>query len=305
MLEIDLARFSSINHKPLTELNHLSYMKTKFLSPILMLSAASILWVGCERDERLSQGSNEEEEQVVESAAESEDASDDALEIVAQTETHLANTADRAVTTCATVSKDADRKQVTIDFGDGCQGPYGRERKGKIIVTYSGAVGDSLANRVITFDNYYVNNRSITGTIELRDVAINEDGNLQSTKKLVDVKVSFPNGEYVILNGSRTRELISGYADNDPANNVYRITGTLSGQTTTGRTFTQEITTPVISNWACAANGSFARVSGVVELTTLGGYAARKRLVDYGDGQCDNVVTITTYRRTFTVTVAD
>jgi len=280
-------------------------MKTKFLRQILLLSVASLMMVACERDERMSQGSSEEEEQALESASVSEDASDDALEIVAQTETQIGSADGRVSTTCATVTKDKEQKTVTIDFGDGCVGPYGRERKGKIIITYSGVVGDSLANRIITFDGYFVNNKAITGTIELRDIAINEAGNLQSTKRLVDLKITFPNGEYVVFNGSRTRELISGYADDDPTNNIYRITGSVSGQSTTGRSFTQEITTPIISDWSCAAHGNFARVSGVVEITTLSGYMSRKRVVDYGDGQCDNTITVTTYRRTYTATVAE
>jgi len=280
-------------------------MKTKFLRQILLLSVASLMMVACERDERMSQGSSEEEEQALESASVSEDASDDALEIVAQTETQIGSADGRVSTTCATVTKDKEQKTVTIDFGDGCVGPYGRERKGKIIITYSGVVGDSLANRIITFDGYFVNNKAITGTIELRDIAINEAGNLQSTKRLVNLKITFPNGEYVVFNGSRTRELISGYADDDPTNNIYRITGSVSGQSTTGRSFTQEITTPIISDWSCAAHGNLARVSGVVEMTTLSGYMSRKRVVDYGDGQCDNTITVTTYRRTYTVTVAE
>ncbi|MEJ1236577.1 hypothetical protein WBG78_00525 [Chryseolinea sp. T2] len=280
-------------------------MKIKFLKSILTVAVVSFAMVACERDERFSQGSDEEEEQAVESASVSDDASDDVLEVVGQVETQMAASGGRTYASCATVTKDKENKIITIDFGDGCVGPYGRERSGKIFVAYSGIVGDSLSNRIITFENFFVNHKGVTGTVELRDIEINDAGNLQSTKKLVDLKITFPNGEYVVYNGSRTRELISGYADNDPSNNVYRITGSISGQSTTGRSFTQEITTPIIANWACAAEGNFARVSGVVEMTKLNGYVARKRIVNYGEGECDNVITITTFRRTFEVTVAD
>lgn len=267
-----------------------------------MITAALVM-VACERDERFSQGSDEEEEQTLESASLGEDASDDVLEVAGQVETQMANAGGRmSGDACATVTKDTENKTVTIDFGDGCVGPYGRERSGKIIIAYSGVVGDSISNRIITFENYFVNHREVSGTIGLRDIAINDAGNLQSTKHLADLKVTFPNGEYVVFNGSRTRELLSGYADNDPSNNVYKITGSISGQSTTGRSFTDEITTPIIANWSCAAVGNFARVSGVVEMTRLGGYVARKRLVNYGDGECDNIVTVTTFRRTYVVT---
>lgn len=278
-------------------------MKTRFSRLILMTIAGGLMLAACEREERYSQGSDQEEEQTIESASVSEDVSDDALEIAGQAETEIADAGGRIASVCATVTRDNENKQITVDFGDGCVGPYGRERKGKIIITYSGVVGDSLANRIITFEDYFVNNVGVTGVIELRDIALNDAGNLQSTKKLTDLKATFPNGEYVIFNGSRTRELISGYADADPLNNVYRITGSVSGETTTGRSFTHVITTPVVANWACAGEGGFARVSGVVELTRLSGYASRTRVVDYGDGSCDNTITITTFRRTYVVTI--
>jgi hypothetical protein len=280
-------------------------MKTKILKSILTIISAATIMVACERDERFSQGTDEEEEQTLQSASVSEDASDDALEVVGQIETQMSHAGGRSAAICATVTKDTDNKTITIDFGAGCVGPYGRERSGKIIVAYSGIVGDSLSNRIVTFEDYFVNNKEISGTIELRDIEINDGGNLQSTKKLVDLKIAFPNGEYVVFNGSRTRELISGYADSDPSNNVYKITGSVSGQSTTGRIFTHEITTPIIADWSCAAGGNFARVSGVVEMSSLGGYVARKRTVSYGEGECDNIITVTTFRRTYAVTIAE
>jgi hypothetical protein len=280
-------------------------MKTKFLKSTLTVIIAAIVTVACEHDERFSQGTDEEEEQTLQSASVSEDASDDALEVVGLIETQMSYTGGRMATACATVIADTENKTITIDFGAGCKGPYGRERSGKIIVAYSGIVGDSLSNRMITFEDYFVNNKGISGTIELRDIEINDGGNLQSTKRLVDLKVTFPNGEYVVFNGSRTRELISGYADNDPSNNVYKITGSVSGQSTTGRVFTHEITTPIIANWSCAEEGNFPRVSGVVEMTSLGGYVARKRIVSYGEGECDNIITLTTFRRTYTVSIVE
>jgi hypothetical protein len=278
-------------------------MKTKFLKPIYAIVIMAILAVACDQEDRMSQGTDEEEEQAVESSSVGEDASDDALEITSQVEGELTASGGRISSTCATVTNDTENNILTIDFGDGCVGPYGRTRKGKIIVAYSSVIGDEIANRIITFEDYFVNNKGVTGTIELRDISINASGNLQSVKKVVDLTISLPNGERVVFNGSRTRELISGYADDILSNNIYKITGTISGQSTTGRSFTLEITEPIIADWTCAALGNFARVSGTVEMTKLGGYVSRKRTVDYGDGDCDNVITVTTFRRTYEVSV--
>jgi len=281
-------------------------MKTKFLKSIYALSlVAGLMLMACDPEDSLRQGSDEEEEQTLESASVAEDATDDALEVAYEIEADLAtleggrkNTGD-----CPTVTKDTENKKIIVDFGDGCIGPHGRERSGKIIIAYSGEIGDSIANRIITFENYFVNNKGITGTIELRDIEVNDDGNLQSTKRLLDLTITFPNGESLVFNGSRTREWLSGSGDGNPSNNVYRITGTIQGESTTGRSFTHEITVPIISDWSCAAAGNFARISGRVEMTKLGGYKNRKRIVDYGDGTCDNVITIITIRRTYTVAV--
>jgi hypothetical protein len=281
-------------------------MKTTFFKPIsAVLFAASVL-ASCEREDAMQQGTDQEEEQIVESASVSEDASDDALEITAYAEAQLVSSGGRVNNElCAVITHDELNKKIIIDFGEGCVGPYGRERRGKIIITYSHVIGDSIANRIITFEEYFVNNRGVSGTIELRDISINAQGNLQCTKRLVDLTITYPNGERVVFNGSRIREWLAGAGDDDRFNNIYRITGSVQGRWTTGRTFTHEIVEPIIADWSCAAKGNFARVAGVVEVTRLGGYKDRKRTVNYGDGDCDNVIVITTFRRTYSLTILD
>lgn len=281
-------------------------MKTKlFKNGLIIFAFFSFCMFSCEDSEK-NQGSELEEEQTLETVSVGENESDDALEVVYLAEKDIESSGGRiASNLCAVITHDEVNKTITIDFGDGCTGPYGRERRGKIIIQYSSEIGDSLANRIITFEDYFVNNRGISGTIELRDISVNEDGYLQSTKRLIDLKITFPNGESITLNGSRTREWMEGRGDDDPSNNVYRLTGSVNGISTTGRTFTHEIVEPIIADWSCAAQGNFARISGVVEMTKLGGYINRKRRVEYGDGTCDNVIRIVTFRRSYTIMVSN
>ena len=75
----------------------------------------------------------------------------------------------------------------------------------------------------------------------------------------------------------------------------------MSGVSSGGRSFTQDIISPVRTNFYCASLGDFARSQGVVELTVLEGYPNRKRTVDYGNGVCNNTITIETFRRTYGV----
>lgn len=277
-------------------------MKTKFLKLIAFgFIAALFVFTACQDDD--TNGSATEEEQILESVSVDENETDDVLQIAYIAEADVSSGGRVATTLCATVTHDEVNKQIIIDFGDGCVGPYGRTRSGKIIVTYSTELGDNIANRIITFDEYFVNNKQITGTIELRDVSINNDGKYQSTKKLVDLKITFPNGESITFNGSRTREWLEGYGDEDPANNVFRLTGSVTGVSTTGRSFTHEIVEPIVVDWSCAAAGNFARVAGVTEMTKLGGFVDRKRRVEYGDGDCDKSIRIITFRRSYTITI--
>lgn len=243
-----------------------------------------------------------DEEAITENSAVGDNEADDASQISYSAEFDAkGGRSEKSLPACAVVTNDKAQKVLTIDFGTGCVGAYGRTRSGKIIMLYSSTLGDSLANRTITFDNYKVNNKSVTGMIELRDISKNPAGNLQSTRRVTDLKITFPNGKFVTFNGSRTREWTEGAGDSNPDNNKYRITGTLTGVSSTGRTLTHEITTPVIVDFACAKLGNFARVAGVVETTKVGGFGERKRTVDYGDGTCDNVITVKTFRRTYTI----
>jgi hypothetical protein len=285
-------------------------MKTIFFkSGLLATLLISFALSSC--DNELDLRSNDEEEaEIAENASVGENESDEVLEITEQVEASLDGslTAGRSATwnyPCATVTNDKTSRVITIDFGTGCIGPYGRERSGKVFIAYSGAINDGISNRIITFENYVVNNKGIAGSIELRDIATNDDGTVQSTKKLVALTISYPNGESMVYNGSRTRRWLEGIRDGDPANNVFEITGSVEGIATNGRTFTHRIVEPIISDWSCRAAGKFARVAGLVEIERLNGFVSRKRIVNYGSGECDNKITVTIGNRTFEITVVD
>lgn len=284
-------------------------MKMPFLkTSVALFLVALFALVSC--DNELDLRSNETEEaQLAEDASLGENETDDVLEMLDEVETSLdPSSGGRSASwsyACAEVTNNEQTKIITIDFGDGCVGPYGRQRRGKIFIAYSGTVNDGISNRIITFENYFVNNRGISGTIELRDISINTDETVQSTKRLTNLTVTFPNGRSIVYNGSRTRKWLEGVRDGDPSNNVFEITGSIEGVATNGRSFTHRIVEPIISDWSCRAAGNFARVAGVVEVERLRGFVNRKRTVDYGDGTCDNQITVTIGSRTFVVTVQE
>lgn len=266
---------------------------------ILCIAVAA---TSCSDDEALMDNETQEAE-MAQYASVGENESDDILEVLDQAEMSLeGDEAGKVSALCAVITNDEENNILTIDFGTGCVGPYGRTRSGKIIVAYSGTVNDGISNRIITFENYTVNNRGVTGSIELRDITVNEDGTISSTKRLVGLTVTFPNGQFVSYTGSRTRLWTEGVRDGDPSNNVFEITGSVEGTWSNGRRFTHTITETIVSNWACAAQGGFARVAGVVEVERLDGFVKRKRITRYGNGTCDNTIVVIIGTRTFEIT---
>ncbi len=274
-----------------------------FLKTSLMAIACIALAVtSCSDDETLMDNETEEAA-MAELSSVGENESDDVLEVLDQVEISFGGDETGKVSEmCAVITNDTENNILTIDFGTGCVGPYGRTRSGKIIVAYSGTVNDGISNRIITFENYVVNNRAVTGSIELRDLTLNEDGTLSSTKKLVGLTITFPNGESVNFTGSRTRVWTDGVRDGDPFNNKFRITGSVDGVWSNGRTFRHRIVEPIVSDWSCAAEGGFARIAGVVEIERLRGFVKRLRKIYYGDGTCDNRIVVVIGTRTFEIT---
>lgn len=279
-------------------------MKTKLFFTLSVAVMCCLLLTSCLDDETLLDNEAEEAE-MVELSSVGENESDDALEVVNQVELSLGGTDETGRINdelCAVITNDSENKILTIDFGSGCIGPYGRTRSGKILVAYSGTINDGISNRIITFENYVVNNRGVSGSIELRDITINEDGTISSTKKLLALTITFPNGQFVSYTGSRTRLWTEGMLDGDPSNNVFEITGSVEGIWSTGHRFTHRITETIVSDWSCAADGGFARVSGEVVVERLGGFVNRKRITRYGDGTCDNRIVVIIGTREFVIT---
>ena len=251
-----------------------------------------------------------EEETIVQNAAIGQQLADDALDIVYQAEyllkKHPGVTTNfpTSTGTCGTIVNDTINKILIINYDTGCVAAIGGTHRGKIIVAYSSTLGDTTADRLVTFDQYVVNLKKVEGTVSLHDFAMLPDGAFVAVRTVTDFKVTFPNGTGITFNGSHDRVWTSGRGDNLATNNRYTFRGSMQGVSSTGRSFTQDITKPFIADFYCASKGFFARTYGIVELTGLTGYPDRKRTVDYGSDSTkyDNTVTVSTFRRTYGVT---
>lgn len=274
------------------------------LKVIVVLSMVSLVSLNSCKDDEQVDLSAQEEVAVVQQATVADNSVDEELE--AFDESIVASEGGRVgEDECPTVTRDEVAKTITLDFGTSCVGRYGRERSGKVVITYGGVFDDDMANRTVTFDNYYVNNNRIQGTILLRNINRNNEGHLTAERELVDYKVTFPGGDYYMINGSTTREWVEGENDGVRGNEVIEVTGSYEGINSNNVEFSRVITEPVRADFSCWTDGGFLRTQGVIEMTITNSARSRTRVLDYGDGSCDNSVTVTVNDRTYTITIED
>jgi hypothetical protein len=187
---------------------------------------------------------------------------------------------------CASVSvtpQNSFPKTIVIDFGAGCTSQDGITRKGKINIVLSDSVHHPGATAVMTFDNYYTENYKIEGTITWTNTST--PNGISWTRAIDDGKVTAPGGNHYWLHeGTKTVTQTAGA--NTPLNlldDVYSITGNHTVTNAAGKSRTATITEPLEKKTICH-NVS----KGKVKIEGPNHYA----IVDYGDGACDRVATI-------------
>ena len=190
------------------------------------------------------------------------------------------------VLSCATVVHDEENNVLTIDFGDGCEGPGGRVRVGKIIVSYNLRKLEPGAYREVTFEDFSVDGTMIEGTRRVENISESMEDNPKFQITVVGGKMTFEDGTFATRQTNRTREWMRA---SSPLEDEAWIEGTASGSRRDGVSYSVEIIEKLVYARRCKAGGVFIPVSGVKEITSGDNTA----VVDYGNGDCDNEVTVT------------
>jgi len=177
-----------------------------------------------------------------------------------------------------TVVIEGTTKTVTLDFGDGCELPNGTVLSGKIILVHAVDTDVKSLTVTYTFENFYFNELNIEGENTVVRVRENENGNPQSTLT-VNMKITWPDGEFASRRGTKVREWIEGYDTRTFGDNVFLITGNWTTTFKNGTILSATIIEPLRREMACRFI-----VSGVVELQKNN----RNGSLNFGDGRCDN-----------------
>lgn len=197
---------------------------------------------------------------------------------------------------CATITHDttSNPRTITVNFGTtNCLCNDGRYRRGIINVSYTGHYRDSLSTHTITFTNYFVNDHQVLGSKTVTNNGHNSYGHLTFSISINGSVIKANNGGTITYTSTRTREWIEGEYTSIWNDDVYLITGTASGSSSTGNSFTATVITALKVKLSC-----HWIVSGKLDLTPSG---KPTRTIDWGSGNCDDDATVTINGNTYNI----
>lgn len=259
-------------------------MKINLKKSLFILSLSALVLVsGCKKEDNANPNS-EVDETTVTQASESDQIVNDAIATVDDAmDGNFDGIGNGRVEACGTVSINLQQRSVSIDFGAGCQGIFGRNRTGRITVAFT----DN--QRTITFQNYAVEGYSISGTVVQGNI-VRTRTQISYTTSASNLVVTTPNRKFTITNMQRSTQINLGNNPRQIVDNEVRITGTSAGINNNGENFTTEITSPLVIKQACFQSGVFYPVSG----TSIVRVGAKPAItIDYGNGTCEKQITAT------------
>ncbi len=286
--------------------NKQKHMKTKNLLSNLsigLLIAGSIFTVSCRKATRelLNDSATNSEDEQTEMVEDNADQISDAALKGDNSGFRLggADEFSKLVSSCAVITRDslnhADQDTTTIDFGNGCTGPDGKVRKGKIIIYHTLKYFEAGSVRKTTFLNYYVNDNKLEGERTVTNKGKNSSNQSYWEVVASNMKLTRADGKFRTWSSSRIRTIISGEQTTERSDDVYRIEGSASGVNGKGDAFTATITNPLIKSTDCRWIKQGVIVFSVQDKAD--------RTIDFGDGNCDDQAVVTVKNKTKTITL--
>lgn len=144
-------------------------------------------------------------------------------------------------------------KTATVDFGPvNCLGSDGHLRRGKIIYTFSYWFRQPGTIITATFDNFFLNDHQITGTITAVNQGRNAQNHLVYSYDYPNGLIYKPNnGGVVQWQSQREYEWIEGEASWLPHDDVWLVRGTANGISSEGVPFVFETLEDLNIKWGC------------------------------------------------------
>ncbi|MDC0584417.1 hypothetical protein OAO55_01670 [Bacteroidales bacterium] len=204
------------------------------------------------------------------------------------------------IRTVEKLSENRFPRKITRDFGEGCE-HFGKLKTGKIITTLNAPYYEEKAVHKVEFEAYTINGIAIDGHKQIQYLGTNEDEQPQF-RIMSNIFLIRPNGIEVHRVEHKERILIAGFdTKNDASDNENMITGSSSVTKSNGVHYKMEIIEPM--HWANSCKWALAGVKEIkifkTEKDLKADNGAEKSgsknyvslTLDFGDGNCDNILT--------------
>jgi hypothetical protein len=172
-------------------------------------------------------------------------------------------------------------KTIRITFDTTCTAPGGIVRSGVVQIVISDSIRRPGATAVMTFENYYVNRFRREGVITWTNTSIPP---VRSWRREVDNgKITAPNGAFWLHESIKSITQTAGSSTHQIHDDVFSISGNGSITNPAGITRTATIIEPLQKKVACHNIDK-----GKVKFQGPHHFA----ILNFGDGTCDNLATI-------------
>lgn len=197
---------------------------------------------------------------------------------------------------CASIIHDtlSSPRSITIDFGAvDCLCNDGRNRRGRILATYTQRYTDTANILTIQFDNYYVNDMNVSGTSIVKSKGLNLVGQKYFEIETAGKIVTTLGADTVYWNAERLRTWIQGQNTPIWGDDVYELQGTGNGINGNKQYYSMNITEPLYKEVACRYI-----TKGKIEMQPQG---KALRTLNYGNGDCDAISNVLINYKSFNV----
>jgi hypothetical protein len=182
--------------------------------------------------------------------------------------------------------------KIIIDFGAGCLGRDGHKRSGKIITEYTGKLTEPGNSATTRFENFKFDSISVEGSHKVTNSTTAGSNQRQFTIDITDAKLSKPNSDYSLWTSHRVITQIEGNGTPFlPQDDIFKVTGSAHGKVKHGDliyAWRSEITEPLIKKFICRWISK-----GVVKVRRENANAQWEATLNYGQGDCDFLATLT------------
>lgn len=230
------------------------------------------------------------------------DADNAAAEGVVLAQENTGNSKEAYASSCRTVTRSINFEDstitVVIEFNGTCDDGIPRSGKMTIVADLGWRAHPLGKGITITYENFTRGRRVFDGTVSY-SVNVIEDSTDSSqviamTTTMRNFTVKFPDSTSVTLNGSKTIEFVRGFFTFwDKKDDVLKINAQVEGTNRKGENFTA-VSEDIIIKRNC---NYFFPVSGTKTITFDDG---RTYIINFGDGTCDRVYTVTYNGETYT-----